>query len=173
MLSLKSLFAPADPWPLKFKQHNFNAYCYNTLRCSVIYNKFQFSLSQFESSGPPPAGDYRSRWSVTNIIGDHFAKPVKVDWLSLDGSRHHAQVDLAKMFKDRLVRHNMAREDIPEGWLAAWGVEPLGVGILMEVNDRTISIYMKALIITKEPQIPGIPGSKAREDLIQVWTNTY
>lgn len=173
MLSLKSLFAPADPWPLKFKQHNFNAYCYNTLRCSVIYNKFQFSLSLFESSGPTPAGDYRSRWSGTNIIGDHFAKPVKVDWLSLDGSRHHAQVDLAKMFKDRLVRHNVPREDIPEGWLAAWGVEPLGVDILMEVNDRTINVYMKALIITKEPQIPGIPGSKAREDLIQVWTNTY
>jgi len=51
---------------------------------------------------------------------------VKVDWLSLDGREHHAQVDLAKVFKDRLVRHNVPKEYVPEGWLAAWGVDPLG-----------------------------------------------
>lgn len=175
MQGLKSLFSPADPWPLKFRNYGFGVRCYNTLRCSVVYNRFQFASEKamFGPSGEPRSPDWKDHWDAGYGSGNRFAPPVEVDWLSLDGSEHHAQVDLAKIFRDRLVRHNVPKEDIPEGWLAAWGVDPLGVDILMEVNDRTISVYSKALIITKEPQIPGNPHSNGRRDVIQVWTHTY
>ena len=174
MLGLKSLFPPADPWPLKFRRHNFDARCYNTLHCRVLYNNFNFTLlHEFEPSGAPERPDWKDGWGAGHIIGDTFAPPVQAWWTASDGSKHHAEINLDKLFKDRLVRHNVPKEDIPEGWLAAWGIEPLGVGILMEVNDRTINVYMKALIATKEPQIPGNPHSTGRRDLIRVWTHTY
>lgn len=55
MFGLKSSPSHSDPWPLKFKRHNLDAYCYNTLRCSVIYDRFQFSSKVEEPSGPPPS----------------------------------------------------------------------------------------------------------------------
>ncbi|KRG86025.1 hypothetical protein ABB34_07345 [Stenotrophomonas daejeonensis] len=174
MLGLKSLFPPADPWPLKFRYHDFGVRCYNTLRCQVIYNNYCFTRSfLYEPSGPPIRTDWKDSWSAGHGIGNEFASPVEADWISLDGTRHQARIDLAELFKDRLVRHNVSKDDIPEGWLAAWRVDPLGVDILMEVNDRTINVYMKALIATKEPQIPGNPRSTGRRDLILVWTHTY
>jgi hypothetical protein len=173
MFGLNSSTPPVDPWPLRFKWHNFDAYCYNTLQCSVIYNEFQFSLKVLEPSGPPTLADYRSHWNATNIIGDEYAEPIKADWISLSGAELHAKIDLAEIFHDRLVRHNVAQKDIPDGWLAAWGIEPLGVDILMELNDRTVSVFMRAHIATKEPQIPGNPRSCHRRDLVEVWTRTY
>lgn len=173
MFGLKSSPSHSDPWPLKFKRHSFDAYCYNTLRCSVIYDRFQFSTKVEEPSGPPPVEDYRSRWSGTNIIGDEFPGPVKIDWVSSDGVEHNTQVDLSEIFADRLVRHNVPRQDVAESWLAAKSVNPVPVDILMEVNDRMVSIYMKALVFTKEPQIPENPRSNGRADLVLSWTHTY
>lgn len=98
---------------------------------------------------------------------------MKIDWVSSDGVEHHTQVELSDIFADRLVRHNVPRQDVAESWLAAKSVNPLPVDILMEVNDRTVSIYMKALVFTREPQIPGNPGSSGRADLVLSWTRTY
>lgn len=175
MLGLKSLIPSADPWPLKFRWHNFGARCHNTLRCSVVYNRFQFASDKavHGPSGQPVHPDWKDDWSAGYIVGKGFAPPVEVDWISMDGREHHAQVDLAEIFRDRMVRHNVPKGDIPEGWLAAKTVNPVSVDILMEVNDRTISVYMRAHITTKEPQIPGNPRSCHRRDLIQVWTHIY
>ncbi len=175
MFGLKSSTSPSDPWPLKFKRHNFGARCHRTLRCSVIYDQFQFvsDSAMHSPSGDPPSENWKKHWTAGYIAGDHFAGPVEVDWVSLDGDEHHADVDLEALFGDRLVRHQVAREEIPEGWLAAWGVEPLGVHILMQIDDRTINVFMRALIITKEPQIAGNPRSTSRHDLILAWTHTY
>ena len=38
-----------------------------------------------------------------------------VAWVSKDGSSHHATVDIGDIFKDRLIRHNVPREEIREG----------------------------------------------------------
>lgn len=173
MFGLKPSKPFSNPWPLKFKWHNFNAYCYNTLKCSLIYNHYEFSLNVSVPSPPPKADDYRSQWNATNIIGEDFPGPVVASWVSLDGTDFHAEVDVGEIFRDRLVKHNVAKEDIPEGWLAAWGVEPLGVDILMELNDRTISVYMRAHITTKDPQIPDNPRSCHRRDLVLVWAKSY
>jgi hypothetical protein len=70
------------------------------------------------------------------------------------------------IFKDRLIRHNLAREELTENQ----GSLP---GIILEVNDRTINVYMKATLWTKEEQIPGNRHSHSRSDLIKVFSQSY
>ena len=175
MQGLKSLFAPADPWPLTFRYYSFGVRCYNTQRCSVMYNRFQFVCDKalFGSSGEPKSPGWRDRWRAGYDGGNEFAPPVEVDWISLHGDQRHARIDLAQLFKDRLVRHNVSRDEVLENWLAAKANNPVPVDILMEINDRTICVYSTALIFTKELQIPGNPNSNSRRDLILVWTHTY
>ena len=165
---------PSEPWPLKFRHYDFGVRCYNTLRCNVVYNNYCFTRLNLDTpSGPPSREDWRDSWSAGHDGGFEFGSPVAAEWVSLDGVEHHALIDIGELFKDRLVRHYVSKEDIPEGWLAAWGVDPLSVDIVMEVNDRTISVYMRAHITTKLPQIADNPRSCHRRDLIPVWSNTY
>lgn len=167
-------FGSKDPWPLRFTRHHFEAACFNTLRCSVIYDRDQFTRPfMFEPSGAPPAGDWRRRWSAGTGVDSCFPPPAQVDWVSLDGTEHHAQIDIGALFKDRLVRHNVPKEDIPEGWLAANAVEPIPIDVLMEVNDRTIIVCTRAHVATKSLRVPGNDFSNYRDDLIEVWTHTY
>jgi hypothetical protein len=163
-----------DPWPLKFTRHNFEAACHNTQRCSVVYDRDQFTRRyEFEASGPPPAGDWKQRWTAGTGVDKCFPPPAQVDWISLDGTEHHARIDIGAMFKDRLVRHNVPREDIPEGWLAANAIDPVSIHVLMEINDRTITVYTRAHVATKSLRVPGNDYSNYRNDLIEVWTHTY
>jgi hypothetical protein len=160
----------ANPWPLKFEKYSFDARCYNTLRCSIIYSNAQQSVHVDQPSGPPYSPDWKSDWSGTYTPYDNrnFAPPVGIDWMSLDGTRHRAQVDLADIFKDRLIRHDVPREEIPEGW-----AHRLSIDVLLEVNDRSINVYMKARIAMKTPQKQGNPYSYGRTCLTLVWSKAY
>jgi len=161
-----------DPWPLKFTRHNFGARAYNVLRNRVIYDRHVHGERE-TPPGPEPDGDWRSDWISGYGVGTGFPPPAQVDWIILDGTEHHAEIDVDALFKDRLVRHHVPKEDIPEGWLAANAIDPIPVDVLMEINDRTVTIYARAHVTTKEPQIPGNPRSCHRTDLIEVWTHTY
>src|SRR3546814_3152708 len=44
----------------------------------------------------------------------NFPQPAIVTWRSKDGTPHHAEVDIGDIFKDRLIRHNLQREEISE-----------------------------------------------------------
>lgn len=175
MFGLKSPALPSDPWPLRFKRHNFGARCYRTLRCSVIYDRFQFVPENLLSapSGDPVKPDWRDAWDAGYIVGDSFAGPVKVDWTSLDGSDHHALVDISDIFEDRLVRHHVSRQDVSDSWLSAKAVDPVTAHILVEINDRTINVFMRAVVFTKLPANPDNPHSTGRRDLVLAWTRSY
>lgn len=169
--------APTDQVPLKFKFHNFQAHCYNALGCRVIYNNHDFSPYPGDqdpnevASGPPPSADYHEHWGFASYIGvRNFPPPAKVRWKSLDGVAHEAEVDIGEIFKDELVLHNVPADDMARFYEGPVADEP---GIFLEVNDRTISVFMKTLIPTKTAQIPGNDRSFARTDLILAWTKTY
>jgi hypothetical protein len=159
--------------PLRFKIHSFSAFAFNTLACRVIYDNEDFTaLYADKPSGPPPAGDYRSQWGFGSYSGiRNFPGPVEVSWTSMDGQEHHATIDLAQVFKDERILHRVPDDEIPDG------MYPQGLyldpGIFVEVNDRTINVYMKAMIPTKHLQIPGNANSDTRHDLILAWTHTY
>ena len=92
-----------------------------------------------------------------------------IDWKSKDGSVLHAEIDLDKLFKDRLVPIPPAvkREDIPERISIS---EPT---IVVEVVDRTVNVYTSTDIPMKEEQIPGNRFSLHNNDLVRVFTRTY
>lgn len=159
----------ANEWPLHFNEHNFAAHCYNTHSCRVIYNDYNFSNQVEEQpSGPPPSGDYRSKWKAPYVGVPNFPPPVDVQWTDSDGKPHEARIDFAQIFRDRAILHRVPRDEIPEGW--AHDVRP---DIFLEIDGNTVNVYMRAHIATKNPQIPGNSYSNFRNDLILAWSHTY
>ena len=45
--------------------------------------------------------------------------------------------------------------------------------VLLEIDDRTVTVYTRTMIPTRTEQVPGNRFSTSRDDLIQVWTHTY
>ncbi|HEY9130128.1 MAG TPA: hypothetical protein VIM98_00100 [Dyella sp.] len=185
---LPSLAGPLygkEPWPLRFHTHDFDAACYNTLACSIIYNRHQFGTRQLgydgqyydRPSGPPPSEHWKDDWDGSHIIltgtGETFPGPVEIEWTAMDGSQHQVSLNLDGLFRDRLVLHKVQRNEIREAWLATCSVDPVSPDILVEVNDRTVSVYMRATVVTEAEQIPGNPNSHIRDDLMLAWTLTY
>ncbi len=170
---------PADPpersaadaaAPLRFQTHNFEAFCFNTLACSVIYNERQFTQRRLDTPAPPPPqGDYRKRWGPASyiVLKPGFPGPVHVRWTALDGSEHQAEVDLDGIFAERAILHRVPAADLPEDVYVA------SPSIYLEVDDRSVNVYMRAMVPTRTAQIPGNPHSDFRDDVILAWSRTY
>jgi hypothetical protein len=156
-------------FPLRFHIHGFGVHCYNTLQCQVVYYGHDYTrLFGDKPSGPPPSADYRDHWpTATRHAIPNFPPPAEVRWTSRDGVQREAKVDIGTIFKDQLVLYHVPDSEIP---YRSWGDDP---NILLEVNDRTISVFMKAFIATKAEQIPGNKHSDFRDDVILAWTHTY
>jgi hypothetical protein len=171
--STSTLHVASNEFPLKFVDHSFGTYCYNTLACKVIYNNYDFNLLNADKpSGPPPSVNYKEDWWPASHGGiRNFPPPAEVRWTSLDGATHEARVDMAIIFKSGRVLYKVPDPEILDGIFPQGLVA--GPSIFLEVNDRTINIYMAALIPTTDEQIPGNKNSRARTDLILAWTHTY
>lgn len=163
---------PVKEWPLRFRSHSFAAHCYDTYDCKVVYAGLEQRGDDPDDLRPSSAGygpDYRRNWSGTHLMIRNFPAPARVSWRSKDGQSHQAEIDFADIFRDELIRHNVPREelaDVPDG---EYPNEP---SILLEVNDRTIRVYMQAHVPTKRLQKPGNRYSDFRNELILVRTFT-
>jgi hypothetical protein len=161
---------PVRQWPLRFKSHSFGAFCYDTLTCKIRYA----NLEHGSDKPSPPSSTYGPKY-LDHLSGGHgmirnFPSPARVSWRSKDGQSHEAEIDIGEIFQDELIRHNVSREemaDVPDG---EYQNEP---SIILEVNDRTIRVWMRAHIPTKELQKPGNPYSDFRNDLILAKAYTY
>jgi len=158
--------------PLRFASHNFEAHCYNTLSCKVVYDNYEFTPYYIDTPAPAPSSpNYRIAWSNASYIGiDNFPAPADVEWKSLDGVSHEAKVDMASIFKDQLIWHKVPKADMADFYHGPVAGAP---SIFLEVNDRVVNVYMKMFIPTRTEQIPGNKGSDFRDDLFLVWTRTY
>lgn len=158
-------------WPLWFPMHQFGAYCFDTQRCEVRYAGFQHGgpdeklQPSVESFGRPIEDILRTGWGPY----PNFPEPAQVAWTSLDGTALTASVDFAEIFADRMVRHTVAREDILENSYIPYP------GIILVVDDRTISTYMSTwLPLKKSPS----QDSESREgrvhtEVVLVHSTTY
>ncbi len=159
-----------NAWPLRYMRHSFEAYWYNTLKCRIVYNDFNFTLNNEDKpSKPPPSANYRDLFQAGYGFVRNFPAPADVRWTSLDGTTHVAEVDIGAIFKDELVLHHVPKEDVADIY-PQYGPEP---GIILEVNDRSIYVYMRAMVATKSLREPGNKDSDYRDDLILVWSHTY
>ena len=158
----------ATEWPLTFVRHNFGATSYSTYGCKVVYNGFLHlsndeDVLQISSASAHP--DALKKLSAGYLSVRNFPGPAKVTWRSADGAAHQAEVDIGEIFKDQKVLHNVPKEEV---------LGDLGnPDILLEVNDRTINVYMRAFVPTRKLQIPGNKYSRFRDDLILAWSKTY
>lgn len=173
-----------EPWPLKFHTHTFDGWCMNTLACSIIYDRFQFGSRKYGvfgepidfPSGPPPE-DWKKFWHGRKPIfaddGNTFPGPVHIEWTSLNGAQNNVSIDLDEIFSERLVLHSLSLDEIRKTWLETLSFKPISPNILIEVNDRAIRIYMRALIVGGSEQDPVNPDGYLRDDLILAWERIY
>ena len=174
MFILGKLFkkTPQEPWPIRFDKFSFGARCYNTLKCHIYYNKAELSLHVSEPSGQPLKENWKDSWSASYGLGHPgFPPPIEIYWTALDGVARETKIDLEDVFPDRIVLHNVPREDIRPGWEGA--PELRRAEILLEVNDRTINIYMRGRILQRKMKDSDDPNGEWRRDLILAWTKTY
>jgi hypothetical protein len=163
--------APTKEVPLRFAGHNFGAHCFDTLKCSVIYNNYDFTSLLNDAPAPPRPADFKDRWARGGYLDiKAFPGPAEVRWTAKDGSKHEASVDFDAIFKDRLIWHNVPKADMAHFYEGPYADNP---DIFLEVNNRTINVYMSALIPTKTEQTPGNKNSDFRDDLFLAWTHTY
>ena len=153
-------------WPLWFIWHQFGLDCFNVLQCEAVYGgrrhwryKPQPSM---ESFGRPIENLLRASHGPYQ----NFPPPARVSWISRDGSSLEASVDMAEIFADRRVRHTVAREDILE---KSYIPRP---EIILVIDDRTVSVYMRTWIPLKGPQRPGYP-SPHQVGVVQAYSQTY
>ena len=178
MFILGKLFkkkTPQEPWPIRFDDFNFGARSYNTLKSRIVFaNKYQSTEKERTGpSGVPHSPDWKDSWYGSHIVsaGEVFPSPIEIYWTALDGVARETKIDLEDVFPDRLVLHNVPREDIRPGWEGA--PESRSVEILLEVNDRTINIYMRGRILQRKIKESDDPNGEWRRDLILAWTKTY
>ncbi|WP_426683242.1 hypothetical protein ABFU84_15185 [Xanthomonas translucens pv. undulosa] len=173
-----------EPWPLRFDSYSFDACCYHTLRCSIVFSRHEFALTK--ELGGPSGAPHKSNWKDDWIGGfgsteefetRGFPSTVDIRWTAMDGVERYVEIDLEKVFPGHLILHNVPKEDVDEFWMT-YGYFADGrhhVYILLEVNDRTINIYMRADVLTKDLADPEHdPHTKiSRDELILAWTKTY
>jgi hypothetical protein len=159
-----------SPWPLKFRKHNLGIHCFDTYGCKVVYDGRVQVMDDPMVLRPSSASigtDYQKAWLGGRLGFHNFPPPARVSWRSKDGEAHEAEIDLGAMFEDELVRHNVAREAIPS---YATFRNP---DIHLEINDRTINVYMLASVPLREPEVPGNRFSTMRHDLILVHSQAF
>lgn len=169
--------AERPDWPLWFDDYSFDVRCYSTLRCSVIFARHEHSLYTDEPSRRyPHSPDWKDKWYASFNTGEDFKRhgfpsPVEIRWTALDGIEREVVLDLDAVFPERLILHKVPREEVMEDWPTSRSLRR--VEILLEVNDRTINVYMRAWVVTKHLQDPDDPNSDERRDLMLAWTHTY
>ncbi|MGY0505522.1 hypothetical protein [Luteimonas sp. e5] len=157
-------------WPLRFNAHNFSAFTYSTYGAKVIYGNRSYINApddKLQISSESLGDKYPDNLGASHLSIPNFPPPARVTWRSKDGTPLQAEVDMAEIFKDGLIHHNLKREEI------ANTTDMFVPDIILEVNDRTINVYMRAHIGTKELQKPGNRYSNFRYDLIKVYSRTY
>jgi hypothetical protein len=157
-------------WPLRFKEHNFGARCYDTLDCKVIYDDFDHGEPEPTKSSSDYGPDYLKGWNGSYLGVKNFPPLAHVVWRTKDGVEHRAEIDIGEIFKDQVVLHHVPREEVFDLSDGKYESPP---SILLEVNGNVIRIYMSAMIPTKHYQARGNRHSAYREDLILVKVYTY
>lgn len=138
--------------PLRFWQHNFGAYCFGTWGCRVQYGSMLIvdrPPTEWQTPLEEAEGHMRSRMQGGHIGLRNFEGPVVLEWLDADRMPHRFELDLAELFADGLIRHQVPRDEI---------ADQVSVGnpdIVIEINGRTVRVYMRAHIPLKKPRDPA------------------
>ena len=125
---------------LKFSTHDFGILCYGGItNLNLVYGGSGHNLC-IKSPGREKLPSDETR--VPGFLSGSypaFAGPVEMEWNARDGTHLTHTIELDEVFKDRVVLHTADSARIYEAKPISGG-EPT---IIVEVNDRTVSVYMK------------------------------
>ena len=152
---------------IPFSSHDFSARCYDTLRCQVRYGKDYFK--SYDTPSPPLTDAIKKNLDGTWGVIANFPPPAEVRWVAKDGTSHEARIDIGEIFKDQYVRYG-PQLDVNEVRLDRVYDGP---GIVLVVNSRNISVYMREHISLLRPLDPENPYSNFRSDLVLAFTQAY
>jgi hypothetical protein len=125
---------------LKFSTHDFGILCYGGItNLKLEYGGSPHELC-FDTPGREklPSDEKRGPGFLSGSY-HAFAGPVEMEWNARDGTHLSHKINLDEVFKDRVVLHTADPARI-------YKVKPISGGeptIIIEVNDRTVSVYMK------------------------------
>lgn len=164
---------PVKEWPIRFDSHKFSVFTYGTYGATVTYDGPQIEQDPdvLQPSSDSYGPDYQRNWSGVHGMIRNFPPPAQVRWRSRDGEAHQAEIDIGALFADEVVRHNVPREDVADMVDGEYQYEP---SIILEVNDRTIRVWMRAWIpLKQEVEVAGIMRNDRRNELILVETYIF
>lgn len=142
--------------PLRFWEHSMGVYCFNTWGCRVQYGDHLVMDRPFEE-WQPPAESYpdnlRARMDGDYLGLRNFEGPARLEWRDKAGTPLKHTLDFSAIFADGLLRHRVPREEINQR------AEVLWPAIIVEIDDRTVRVHMRAHIPLKAPRIANNPYS--------------
>lgn len=156
--------------PIPFDRHKFGAASYQTYGCKVRYAGLLVldepdDVLQIASSTVPRYPDVLHA-GILDIR--NFPLPAQVSWRDKDGNPHEARVDIAAIFRDQVVLHKVPHAQLPPVLTA-----PVFPEIILEINDSTIRVWMRAFVPTTVLQEPGNRLSNYRDDVVLAYSKTY
>jgi hypothetical protein len=150
---------------MPFFDHSFSASCYDTLKCRVLYDN-AYVVKDHDPSGPLTPEILKNLSGGWGNLG--FPTVAHVVWTSLDGDTHEEKVDLSMIFKSRLIRYSPDL-DVNSVDLSVYYMTP---DIILVIENRTIYVYMKALIPLLKPVDPNNKFSDGRVDMVLAYEKT-
>lgn len=152
---------------MQFSTHNFSAFCFETIKCQVLYSN-RYVVNDVEPSGQF-TDSIRKGLTATWLGIKSFPGPVRAVWTSMDGVDHDESIDLDTIFRSRRVLY-AADLDLTDIDLGGYYFSP---DIILVIEDRSLHVFMKSWVWLLDK--PGIEGrrSRHREDLIVAYTHTY
>lgn len=144
--------------PLTFKRHDLAFNCYSAKDMKVFYANrlYKDCESRFVRQKTPR--DDKDLYSSVMSSNRAFEGQLIVEWRSLDEEFHSEALDLDEIFKGRIVIHDVDPKLIY--WPAPFG--SLNPTIVIEVNNRTLSLYMDVHIILESKDADLIKRSVKR-----------
>lgn len=141
---------------LRFWSHNLGVYCFSTWGCRATYGDRVVWNSPDEEWNRPaaeyPAG-LLERMRGTQGAFRNFEGPLVLEWRDSRRTPRRAELDLATIFADGLIRHRTHRDDIrPDASLG-------NPDIVIAIDDAVVRVYMRAFIPLRSPRDPTNPRS--------------
>lgn len=147
------------PEGLRFSTHDFALFCYAATNINVIYAGRPHTLYEAGKTAPTRTAAHDTRYPNAKFGAYRaFESLVHAEWNALDGTRLITDVDLDQVFPDHLILHGAdpARLVRPDPVI---GDEPT---LVVEINDRSLSIYMD-VFLQMLPDNPAEPlGERIR-----------
>ena len=153
---------------LTFKRHNFGVDCYNASDLEVVYANMKNTLCE-GNIGRDRLPHDKNRIKATSGSFKVFSGPVEIKWFSKDGERHQIQLDLNDIFKGKKVIHKEKIEDLSVE--RSHGTP----GIYIEVDDRTLNVYMDVRMRFASHILVDKNGNKrrGRRNVTSAFTKTF